>query len=52
MQGAWDILEEKYPGLICNGCAAHTMNLLVKDICKLPRYLGPLNKCKERRWFD
>ena len=38
MRGAWIILEDNYPGLICNGCGAHTMNLLVKDVCNLPRF--------------
>ena len=37
MKAAWTILDLKYPGLIINGCAAHTINLLVKDICKLDR---------------
>jgi hypothetical protein len=38
MKAAWTILQRKYPGLIINGCAAHTINLLVKDICKLDRF--------------
>jgi len=38
MVAAWKILEEKYPTLIANGCGAHTFNLLVKDICKLPEH--------------
>jgi hypothetical protein len=51
MKGAWRILEDKYPGLICNGCAAHTLNLLVKNICKLPRFSPTLTKCKEITTF-
>lgn len=35
MRAAWEILESKYKGLICNGCAAHVMNLLMKDFFKL-----------------
>ncbi|RHZ03803.1 hypothetical protein DYB26_007450 [Aphanomyces astaci] len=38
MRAAWKILEAKYPGLICNGCAAHALNVLVKDVCKLEPY--------------
>jgi hypothetical protein len=37
MKAAWAFLQKKYPGLIINGCAAHTNILLVKDICKLNR---------------
>ena len=33
MRAAWDILEAEYSHIFCNGCAAHTFNLLVKDIC-------------------
>jgi hypothetical protein len=38
MQGAWKIIEEKYPKIFANGCGAHVMNLLIKDICELDRY--------------
>jgi len=38
MKAAWAILRAKFPGLIINGCAAHTVNLLVIDICKLDAY--------------
>jgi hypothetical protein len=34
MQASWEILEEER-GLICAGCGAHTLNLLLQDICKL-----------------
>lgn len=47
MRAAWDILEEKYPGLIMNGCGAHTINLLLKDICNLPIYSETLLKARE-----
>ena len=43
MVAAWKILEEKYPSVIVNGCGAYTVNLLVKDICKLPEY---------QKWLD
>jgi hypothetical protein len=51
MRAAWDILEEKYPGLIMNGCGAHTINLLVKDICHLPIYREMLLKAREITQF-
>jgi hypothetical protein len=51
MRAAWDILEEKYPGLIMNGCGAHTINLLVKDICNLPIYSETLLKAREITQF-
>ena len=38
MKNAWEILRAKHPRIIINGCAAHTINLLVKDICKLDRF--------------
>ena len=37
-KAAWNVLQAKYPGMILNGCAAHTVNLLVKNICKLDRF--------------
>ncbi|RQM10556.1 hypothetical protein B5M09_013285, partial [Aphanomyces astaci] len=46
MKSAWKILEQKYPGLICNGCAAHAVNLLIKDVCKLEVFANAL----ERAW--
>jgi hypothetical protein len=42
MVNAWKILEQKYPSVFANGCGAHMVNLLVKDICKLPEYENPL----------
>jgi hypothetical protein len=34
MQGAWKIIEDKFPKIHCNGCASHVMNLLIRDICE------------------
>lgn len=31
MKASWDIIETTYPHISANGCAAHAMNLLVKD---------------------
>ena len=47
MRKAWKIVKEKYPGLIVNGCAAHTINLLVKDICKLEEYATVLQQARD-----
>ena len=46
MKTAWKILRENYPKLIINGCAAHTINLLVKDICKLDEYESTMTDCR------
>ena len=46
MRGAWELLETKYIGFICNGCGAHTFNLLVKDICKLDDYQPTLTAAR------
>jgi len=32
MKSAWRLIEEKFPHISANGCAAHGINLLVKDI--------------------
>ena len=32
MKAAWKLIEEKFPHISTYGCAAHDMNLLVKDI--------------------
>jgi hypothetical protein len=51
MRAAWKLLEEKYPGLVCNGCAAHTVNLLVKDVCHLDEYKDTLALCRQLTAF-
>ncbi|CAG8605982.1 21864_t:CDS:2, partial [Gigaspora rosea] len=35
MKAAWHIIEEKYPKIVCFGCASYTLNLLIKDILKI-----------------
>ncbi|KAF1329290.1 hypothetical protein FI667_g5967, partial [Globisporangium splendens] len=35
MKGAWKILQHERQGIVCNGCAAHGMNLLMKDVLEL-----------------
>lgn len=37
MQAAWRIIEETYSNITANGCSAHGMNLLLKDISKFPQ---------------
>lgn len=44
MRGAWDIIEDKYPHIFANGCGAHVMNLLIKDICEIERYQDTLSE--------
>ena len=44
MKKALDKIEEKYPLVFANGCAAHTMNLLVKDICDIEENNNVLNQ--------
>jgi hypothetical protein len=50
MQKAWGLIEEKYPRIYANGCAAHVLNLLVMDICTLQEFTQTmaevLNICK------
>ena len=36
MKKAWRILEIKYPEIIFLGCIAHSLNLLIGDIMKIP----------------
>ena len=35
MKKAWRLIEEKYPTIICYGCAAHGLNLIFCDMIKL-----------------
>jgi hypothetical protein len=35
MRAAWTLIERRYPHVFANGCAAHVLNLLVKDIIGL-----------------
>jgi hypothetical protein len=40
---SWELLMEKMPALTCNGCAAHTLNLVLKDMFGI-KYLGDVLK--------
>lgn len=46
MKNAWQRLEQSPRGLICNGCAAHVMNLLMKDVFKLEYFSWVLEHAK------
>jgi hypothetical protein len=50
MQKAWGLIEENYPRIYANGCAAHVLNLLVMDICTLQEFTQTIaevsNICK------
>jgi hypothetical protein len=39
-------LRIKYPDFIINGCVAHSVNLLIKDICKLEKFEATLEKAR------
>jgi Protein of unknown function (DUF 659)/hAT family C-terminal dimerisation region len=42
---SWRMLEVKYPGIVCLGCLAHVINLLIGDIFKIPLPKGVVDKC-------
>jgi hypothetical protein len=46
MRGAWDLIESKYPHIFANGCGAHVMNLLIKDICCLDNLKSIIDNCQ------
>ena len=46
MRGAWKLIETKYPNIFANGCAAHVMNLLVKDIFSIRNNMDALDQAK------
>ena len=35
MRKAWRLIEEKYPAIICCGCAVHGLNLIFRNVIKL-----------------
>ena len=45
MLRAGDLIEARYPIVFCNGCSAHVMNLVVKDICERSENEQLLTKC-------
>lgn len=42
MQAAWKLIEGRYPHIAAYGCAAHGVNLLIKDITNLPLYASTI----------
>jgi hypothetical protein len=47
MKKAWELIEDKYSHIFANGCAAHMLNLLVKDILQLPLFQSTFEKSVE-----
>ncbi|KAF1313817.1 Exocyst complex component 4, partial [Globisporangium splendens] len=46
MKGAWKILQHERQGIVCNGCAAHGMSLLMKDVLELEDFATILQQAK------
>jgi hypothetical protein len=47
MQAAWKMIEEKFPRISANGCAAHVMNLLLKDVIEMPENMKILKEAEK-----
>jgi len=47
MKSSWQVLNVKYPGLLTLGCGSHQTNLMVEDLCKLPKVAETLDRVKE-----
>ena len=47
MRSMWRLVEDSFPGIVCLGCAAHTLNLLLGDVFELddPKFI--LKTCKD-----
>ena len=45
-EAAASLLKAKHPSIFWNGCAAHTMDLMLEDIGKLPRVAATITKAK------
>lgn len=46
MRAAWAIIQAEFPWIICSGCKAHLLDLVCRDICKLPAVAVALDNCK------
>lgn len=44
MKKMWTVIQAKNPTMICNGCASHTVNLLLKDIFEIDLFKAVLDK--------
>lgn len=42
---AWDIIEETYPRIFVNGCAAHVIDSLLQDVLSLEMYKNASEFC-------
>jgi hypothetical protein len=47
MKAAWKLIKKEYPTMFANGCAAHVLNLLVKDILQISDYEETLRHAVE-----
>lgn len=47
MRATWEIIEEKYPHISANGCAAHVNNLLLKDIIEIQENMKILKEAEK-----
>ena len=46
MKKAWRLIEEKYPTITCDGCAAHGLNLIFCDMVKLETCKNLIKRAK------
>ncbi|POM80406.1 Hypothetical protein PHPALM_1761, partial [Phytophthora palmivora] len=46
MKAAWEELNQKRPYIYCTGCAAHSFNLVMKDVMKISRLSGARDNAK------
>ncbi|KAG5666047.1 hypothetical protein PVAND_017768, partial [Polypedilum vanderplanki] len=47
MRAAWNLIERSYPHISCNGCSAHMINLLIKDILELEPNNNIIKECQK-----
>ncbi|XP_065315124.1 uncharacterized protein LOC135924008 [Gordionus sp. m RMFG-2023] len=47
MKKAWSLVKAKYNYIECFGCAAHGLNLLIKDLCQIPFIEKIIKKTKQ-----
>ncbi|XP_066324333.1 uncharacterized protein [Miscanthus floridulus] len=45
-EAAASLLKAKHPSIFWNGCAAHTIDLMLEDIGKMPRVAATISKAK------
>lgn len=47
MRSAWKLIETRFPHISVNGCAAHVVNLLIKDILDNPDYSKSMKEAEK-----